>query len=134
MITYGYWFLVLALALAALGLLGVKANAWKPAIATAALVLFVGWAAYFFHFQQSFVKNWGGVMTISVPEGERHITATWKDDNLWVENWDPKTNTCHFREYSRGNMLQGRVSIKNCNPLGEGLPAGVVPPAPAKPQ
>ena len=119
---------------AAIGLLGFKANAWKPAIAIAALVLVVGWASYYFHFQQIFVKRWGGVMTISVPEGERHITATWKDENLWVENWDPKTNTCHFREYSRGNLLQGKVSIKNCNPLGEGLPASVLPPSPAKPR
>jgi hypothetical protein len=43
--------------------------------------------------------------------------ATWKDDNLWIENYDPKTNTCHFREYSKGAMLEGKVLIKNCNPL-----------------
>ena len=47
----------------------------------------------------------------------RHIAATWKDDNLWIENYDPKTNTCHFNEYSKGNLLQGKVTIKNCNPL-----------------
>jgi hypothetical protein len=34
-----------------------------------------------------------------------------------VENYDPATNTCEFREYSKGNLLQGRVIIKNCNPV-----------------
>ena len=78
---------------------------------------FFGLGAYYFHFQQVFVKRYGGVMSINVPEGQLHITATWKDDNLWIENYDPKTNTCHFNEYSRGNLLQGKVTIKNCNPL-----------------
>jgi hypothetical protein len=122
MITYAYWILVLALVAASLGVLGARMNAWKPAIAIAVIVFVVGWASYYFHFQQIFVKNWGGVMTISVPEGERHIGATWKDENLWIENFDPKTNTCHFREYSKGNLLQGRVIIKNCNPLDHNAP------------
>jgi len=117
MITYAYWASVILLAAAAIGFVGFKLEAWKPAIAIAAGVLVVGWASYVFHFQNVFVKRWGGVMTISVPEGERHITATWKEDNLWIENYDPKTNTCHFREYSKGNLLQGKVIIKNCNPI-----------------
>ncbi|MFM1892162.1 MAG: hypothetical protein RLZ44_1239, partial [Pseudomonadota bacterium] len=77
----------------------------------------VAWGAYYFHFQQIFVKRFGGVMSISVPQGQLHIAATWKDDNLWVENYDPATNTCIFSEYSRGNVLQGQVKIKDCNPL-----------------
>ena len=67
--------------------------------------------------QQVFVKRWGGVMTISVPEGQHHIAATWKEDHLWIENYEPETNTCYFREYSKGSLLQGKVTIKNCNPL-----------------
>jgi len=54
---------------------------------------------------------------VTVPDGQRHISATWKDENLWIENYDPETNTCHFSEYSKGNLLQGNVQIKNCNPL-----------------
>ena len=46
-----------------------------------------------------------------------HIAATWKDDNLWIENYDPATNRCIFTEYSKGNLLEGKVTIKNCNPL-----------------
>ena len=33
------------------------------------------------------------------------------------KNYDPATNTCHFNEYAKGNILEGRVTIKNCNPL-----------------
>ena len=117
MITYIYWFLVLALMIAVLVLIGKKLNEWKTAAVTAVVVLATGFGAYYFYFQQIFVKRYGGVMTIAVPEGQLHLAATWKDDNLWIENYDPVTNICHFREYSRGNLLQGQVTIKNCNPL-----------------
>lgn len=115
MITYLYWAAVIALAIAILVLLG-RMNHWKPALLGMLAVFLVGWLAYYFHFQQVFVKRYGGVMTISVPKGQLHIAATWKDDNLWVENYDPATNTCHFNEYSKGNLLQGKVVIKDCNP------------------
>lgn len=121
MITYLYWAAVIVLAMSALWFLG-RLNKWKPGFVAALIILFVGWAAYFFHFEQVFVKRFGGVMSISVPEGQVHITATWKDDNLWIENYDPKTNSCHFNEYSKGNLLEGRVVIKNCNPLRAEMP------------
>lgn len=117
MITYAYWLAVIVLAGTLIYLFAAKLSSWRSAVIGAGLVLLVGWAAYFFYFQQLFVKRWGGVMTISVPDGQRHITATWKDDNLWVENYDPATNTCIFSEYSKGNLLEGQVKIKNCNPL-----------------
>lgn len=105
------------MAFAVFYLFGVKFGSWKNATIGATLILIISLAAYYFHFQQIFVKRYGGVMSISVPEGQLHLAATWKDDNLWIENYDPKTNTCHFSEYSRGNLLQGKVIIKNCNPL-----------------
>jgi hypothetical protein len=122
MITYLYWALVIGLAIAVIAAIGVKMDNLKTALVGAAAVLFIGWATYYFYLQQVFVKRWGGIMTISVPDGQYHVTTTWKDDNLWIENYDPKTNNCLFSEYSRGNLLQGRVTIKNCNPLG--LPFG----------
>ena len=115
MITYFYWAVVIGLVIASL-VVGANLNKLKPALVLTGIILIVGWAAYFFHFQQLFVKRYGGVMSISVPAGQRHIAATWKDDNLWIENYDPASNTCHFSEYSRGNLLQGKVTIKNCNP------------------
>ena len=53
--------------------------------------------------------------------GSGTLNATWKDNHLWIENYDPKSNACIFTEFSKGNMLQGKVIIKNCNPaaLGE---------------
>lgn len=121
MITYLYWALVIGLVVATLALVGVKFNNLKAALISVAVILFVGWAAYYFHFQQVFVKRYGGVMSVSVPKGQNHIAATWKDDNLWIENYDPATNTCYFNEYSRGNLLQGKVTIKNCNPVMLGV-------------
>jgi len=131
MITYLYWALVIGIAMAILGLLG-RANKWKYGLIGSVVVIVIGWGAYFFHFQQVFVKHYGGVMSISVPKGQYHIAATWKEDHLWVENYDPATNTCHFNEYSKGNLLQGTVHIKNCNPLRAGSSDPVTAPeAPA---
>ena len=59
-------------------------------------------------------------MNVTVEEGHQHVAATWKGDNLWIENYDPETNRCIFQEYSRGNVLEGKVVIKNCNPLRAG--------------
>ena len=117
MITYLYWAAVIGLTAAVFFGVGIKAKKRKAGLVIAILILAIGWGAYTFHFQQIFVKRYGGVMTIQVPEGQRHISATWKDDNLWIENYDPKTNTCIFSEYSKGNVLEGKVIIKNCNPL-----------------
>lgn len=117
MVTYLYWAIVLGLIIAVLVFIGGKMDEWKTAGISAVVILVIGYSAYHFYFQQIFVKRYGGVMTVSVPEGQLHLAATWKDDNLWIENYDPVKNTCYFQEYSRGNLLQGQVTIKNCNPL-----------------
>ncbi len=117
MITYVYWGLVFALVIAVIVGVGLKMNSLMTALVAAAILLLIAWAAYYFYLQQIFVKRWGGVMSISVPSGQYHIATTWKDDNLWVENYDPATNSCVFSEYSKGNLLQGRVTLKNCNPI-----------------
>ena len=117
MITYLYWLLVFAIIGGVLYGVGFKLEQWRNAAIAAVVVLIVGNIAYYFHFEQIFVKRFGGVMSISVPDGQVHLAATWKDDNLWIENYDPKTNICHFREYSRGNLLEGHVMIKDCNPM-----------------
>ena len=117
MITYIYWGVVIALVVGVMTLFAGKMNNIRLALIISAGILFIAWGAYYFHFQQIFVKRFGGVMSITVPDGQHHIAATWKEDNLWVENYDPATNTCEFREYSRGDLLQGKVVLKNCNPL-----------------
>lgn len=116
MITYLYWAAVIALVVLSL-LAGSRMGSFKIGAIGAVIFFLVGWLAYYFHFEQVFVKRFGGVMRISVPEGQRHIGATWKEDNLWIENYDPETNQCIFTEYSKGNILEGRVIIRDCNPL-----------------
>tara|TARA_R100000656_G_scaffold73251_2_gene54538 strand:- start:347 stop:712 length:366 start_codon:yes stop_codon:yes gene_type:complete len=115
-ITYLYWAAVIGVALFVFWGVG-RYLRIKAGLIGAAIILIIGWGMYYFHYEQVFVKNFGGVMSIAVPEGQLHMQATWKDDNLWIENYDPKTNTCIFSEYSKGNLLEGRVKIKNCNPL-----------------
>lgn len=58
MITYLYWTAVVILVFAALLLVGVELEIWKLALPLAGAVLIAGWAAYYFHFQQVFVKRW----------------------------------------------------------------------------
>jgi hypothetical protein len=117
MITYFYWGCVFLIVFGVVFIIGAKFEKWKIGIVLGIIFLLTGWAAYYFHFEQLFVKRYGGVMSLSVPEGQVHISATWKGDNLWIENYDPKTDRCIFSEYSKGNLLEGRVIIKNCNPL-----------------
>ena len=117
MITYLYWIAIFSVSGAVLYGIGVKGQSWKVGIPVAVLILLVGWGFYNFRLQQVFVKKYGGVMSLRVPEGQYHLGTTWKDDHLWIENYDPKTNTCIFSEYSKGNLLQGKVTIKDCNPL-----------------
>lgn len=117
MITLLYWVLLVILVAAIVYLVGFRLSKWSPALLASGVVLVFGFLLYYFFLEQAFVKRWGGVMSIKVPDGHQHIAATWKDDNLWVENYDPATNTCIFQEYSRGHMLEGKVVIKDCNPL-----------------
>jgi hypothetical protein len=117
MITYFYWSIVVLAAFSVVYVFSVRFGNWKAAMVGAVVVLGAGWVAHAFYFEQIFVKRWGGVMTISIPDGQQHLGATWKDDNLWVENYDPASNRCIFSEYSKGNLLQGKVTIKNCNPF-----------------
>ncbi len=124
MITYLYWIVVVAVVGAVFFGIGVKGKNWKVGGIVALLILLTGWGFYYFRLEQTFVKKYGGVMSLKVPEGQYHLAATWKDENLWIENYNPATNECVFSEYSKGNLLQGKVVIKNCNPLmSQGIPS-----------
>ena len=117
MITYLYWALVIVLSFGTFLLLSKQTKNWKVAGVAGLILLGAGSLLYYFNLQQVFVKHWGGTMHISVPKGQLHMQATWKEDNLWIENYNPKNNTCVFNEYSKGNLLEGKVIIKDCNPL-----------------
>ena len=117
MITYIYWLVMAAFAIGAFYLIGFKLKQWIGGSIVTGVILLLFSSFYYFYFEQMFVKRWGGTMSLKVPPGQHHVAATWKDDNLWIENYDPATNTCIFQEYSRGNVLEGKVVIKNCNPI-----------------
>jgi hypothetical protein len=94
-----------------------KLRILRAGIAVVGVLVLAAWMAFYFKYEQFFVKNYGGVMTITLPENLIHVSVTWKDDHLWVENYDPRENICYFNEYSKGHLLQGSVVIKNCNPI-----------------
>jgi len=59
MITYAYWFLVIALIGAVVFFVGFRMDAWKATFVVSAIILLTGWGAYYFHFEQIFVKKMG---------------------------------------------------------------------------
>ncbi|MEY4588383.1 MAG: hypothetical protein RL497_459 [Pseudomonadota bacterium] len=126
MITYFFWFTLLSV-LVVIGAITYKTRFWKTGGTVGAMVFFGVWGMYHFKWEQAWVKNLGGTMTISVPKGLIHLGTTWKDENIWIENYDPKTNICYFSEYSKGHLLEGQLVIKHCNPA---LPS--VNPEPAE--
>lgn len=112
-----YWVLIALLGLGVVYLLGIKLGKVKPALVLALVIAISGHLIYYFYLEQILVKRWGGSMSLQVPSGQYHLGVTWKDDHLWIQNYDPATNECIFREYSRGSLLEGQVKLRNCNPL-----------------
>jgi hypothetical protein len=112
-----YWVIVAAVIFAVFYLLAVRLNKMKPALIVALVMAVISHFFYYYYLEQMLVKRWGGSMSVQVPEGQHHIGVTWKDDHLWIQNYDPASNECIFREYSRGSVLEGEVRLRNCNPL-----------------
>src|SRR5699024_12347462 len=107
MITYLSWLLLVGLIFATLFGLGAYKGWWKPATIISIILLFVGTATYYFYFEQMFVKRWGGTMNVHIPEGHMHMQATWKGDNLSMENYDTVKTERIFGAFSRSCVLDG---------------------------
>ncbi|MEZ5538512.1 MAG: hypothetical protein R3E63_00850 [Pseudomonadales bacterium] len=53
--------------------------------------------------------------TIELPAGQLHLGTQWVDGQLWVESFDPKTQTCLFSAYKNGKAVEGKtVTLNNC--------------------
>lgn len=58
-------------------------------------------------------KNYGGTITIDLPQGEKLEVATWKDANLWYLTRKARAGETpekhEFHEQSTYGMMQGTV-------------------------
>lgn len=65
--------------------------------------------------QNQRAKNFGGTAKIELQKNQKLVTATWKDNNLWIltrpmrESETPENYT--FKEESSFGVLQGTVFI-----------------------
>jgi len=61
-------------------------------------------------------KNYGGTMTIELPPGQKLVTATWKESQLWYLTRPSKAGetpeSLTFKEKSDYGMLEGTVIFK----------------------
>ena len=61
-------------------------------------------------------RLYGGTSTQELPLNSKLVTATWKQDNLWLLTRPMHTNdtaeTYEFRESSSFGLMEGRVIIK----------------------
>lgn len=117
MLTTLYWLVSLTGIFALFYLLAVRFSKLKIALIISLALALTSYSFYYFYLEQLLVKSYGGSMVITIPEGQHHLGVTWKEDHLWIENYDPIKNECIFREYSRGSMLEGKVILRNCSPL-----------------
>ena len=62
---------------------------------------------------QSRAKNWGGKATINLPRGQKLVTATWKENEIWYLTKPMSSNdvaeTYTFKESSSFGIIEGSV-------------------------
>ena len=61
-------------------------------------------------------KRWGGTAGVTLEEGQKVVTVTWKDSDLWILTRDRKAgesvDTYTFFEESSWGVLEGSYIIK----------------------
>ena len=66
--------------------------------------------------QQERARSFGGTATTNLPAGEKLVTVTWKETDLWLLTRPMKDTeqpeTYHFREDSTWDVMEGTVVIK----------------------
>lgn len=60
-------------------------------------------------------RNWGGSLTITVPQGGEHISTAWKGNELWTETYFPAENKCVYQQQSQYGLVEGSIIIQPCN-------------------
>lgn len=73
-------------------------------------------AALFSCTENARVKHFGGTGHETLPKGEKLVTATWKNDELWILTKDmapaDSAETYYFREKSSYGVIEGEFIIK----------------------
>lgn len=63
----------------------------------------------------SVAKSFGGTITINVEKGQKVVTASWKDANLWVLTRamkpEEKPETLNYVEHSNLGIINGKVIL-----------------------
>lgn len=89
----------------------------KLKIGVCAGILIISYISYIGYFEQIFAKKYGGNLTITIPDDAQFIGLTWKDNDLWYGYHDTVSGKCVFQEQSRYGLMEGKVFVKNCNPI-----------------
>lgn len=65
-------------------------------------------------------RDGGGTATMTNPEPSKYvlISASWKNDSLWVLWYDPAQNECIYKEKSAYGAFEGTYKIEQCNVAG----------------
>lgn len=63
--------------------------------------------------QNQRARNFGGTAVENLPKGEKLLTATWRQDNLWILTRPMRSNEVaevyDFRESSSFGLVEGKV-------------------------
>lgn len=66
--------------------------------------------------QNERAKNFGGTATVNLPEGQKLVNVTWKEDQIWYltrpMNSTDSAETYTFQEESSYGMMEGTVILK----------------------
>lgn len=62
-------------------------------------------------------RKWGGDISFVAPQDVQLVSMTWKESSLWVLYYLPAEKACVFKESSHWGVLEGSVTVLNCNPL-----------------
>lgn len=89
---------------------------FKYQVSSSAIILMISIFIYNTFFEQMIVKQYGGTMSVDIPDGAQFMNVTWKDNDVWLLWHDPVSGNCVFKEESKRGLLQGKIIINNCNP------------------
>jgi hypothetical protein len=66
--------------------------------------------------QNERAKSFGGTATVNLPQGQKLVNITWKEDQIWyltrTMNSSDSAETYTFQEESSYGMMEGTVILK----------------------